>query len=36
MGVTDPVHDHRWQSVMYFEQPQYKLLDYRPVETELT
>ncbi|WP_375421886.1 hypothetical protein [uncultured Sphingomonas sp.] len=39
-GATEPVHDHRWPSVMYFEQPQpityvaYKLVDGRPVETE--
>ncbi len=39
-GATEPVHDHRWPSVMYFEQPQpityivYKLIDGRPVETE--
>lgn len=38
-GATEPVHDHRWPSVMYFEQPQpityivYKLVDGRPVET---
>ncbi|MFS0774104.1 hypothetical protein [Sphingomonas sp. 1P08PE] len=37
--VTEPVHDHRWPSVMYFEQPQpityitYKLIEGRPVET---
>ena len=39
-GATEPVHDHRWPSVMYFEQPQpityitYKLANGRPVETE--
>jgi predicted metal-dependent enzyme (double-stranded beta helix superfamily) len=39
-GVTEPVHNHRWPSVMYFEQPQpityitYKLIDGRLVETE--
>jgi predicted metal-dependent enzyme (double-stranded beta helix superfamily) len=39
-GVTEPVHDHRWPSVMYFEQPQpityitYKLINGKPVETE--
>lgn len=39
-GVTEPVHDHRWPSVMYFQQPQpityitYKLVNGRPVETE--
>jgi predicted metal-dependent enzyme (double-stranded beta helix superfamily) len=39
-GATEPVHDHRWPSVMYFEHPQpityvaYKLVDGRPVETE--
>ena len=39
-GVTEPVHDHRWPSVMYFEQPQpityitYKLVHGKPVETE--
>ncbi len=39
-GVTEPVHNHRWPSVMYFEQPQpityitYKLIDGKPVETE--
>jgi predicted metal-dependent enzyme (double-stranded beta helix superfamily) len=39
-GATEPVHDHRWPSVMYFEQPQpityinYKLVDGRPVEIE--
>lgn len=39
-GVTEPVHDHRWPSVMYFEQPQpityitYKLVNGKPVETE--
>lgn len=37
-GATEPVHDHRWPSVMYFEQPQpityieYKLVDGRPIE----
>ena len=39
-GVTEPVHDHRWPSMMYFEQPQpityitYKLINGKPVETE--
>ncbi len=39
-GATEPVHDHRWPSVMYFERPQpityttYKLFGGRPVETE--
>ena len=39
-GATEPVHDHRWPSVMYFEQPQpityieYKLVNGRPVETQ--
>ena len=39
-GATEPVHDHRWPSVMYFEQPQpityitYKLINGKPVETE--
>jgi predicted metal-dependent enzyme (double-stranded beta helix superfamily) len=39
-GATEPVHDHRWPSVMYFEQPQpityieYKLVDGGPVETQ--
>ena len=39
-GATEPVHNHRWPSVMYFEQPQpityieYKLVDGRPVETQ--
>jgi len=39
-GATEPVHDHRWPSVMYFEQPQpityieYKLVDGNPVETQ--
>ncbi|WP_235522957.1 hypothetical protein [Novosphingobium sp. Leaf2] len=39
-GATEPVHDHRWPSIMYFEQPQpityieYKLVDGRPVETQ--
>jgi len=38
-GVTEPVHDHRWPSVMYFEHPQpityitYELVDGKPVET---
>lgn len=38
-GATEPVHDHRWPSIMYFEQPQpityvvYKLVDGKPVET---
>ncbi len=39
-GVTEPVHDHRWPSVLYFEQPQpityitYKLINGKLVETE--
>ncbi len=39
-GVTEPVHDHRWPSVMYFEQPQpityitYKLINGKPIEAE--
>jgi predicted metal-dependent enzyme (double-stranded beta helix superfamily) len=39
-GATEPVHDHRWPSVMYFEQPQpimyteYKLVKGRPVEVQ--
>ena len=39
-GVAEPVHDHRWPSVMYFEQPQpityitYKLMNGKPVEAE--
>jgi predicted metal-dependent enzyme (double-stranded beta helix superfamily) len=39
-GRTEPIHDHRWPSVMYFEQPQpityvaYKLVDGRTVEVE--
>ena len=39
-GATEPVHDHRWPSIMYFEQPQpltyieYTLVDGRPVETQ--
>ncbi len=39
-GATEPVHDHRWPSIMYFERPQpityieYKLVDGRPVETQ--
>ena len=38
--MTEPVHDHRWPSLMYFEQPQaityitYKLINGKPVETE--
>lgn len=38
-GATEPVHDHRWPSIMYFEQPQpityveYKLVDGHPVES---
>lgn len=41
-GATEPVHEHRWPSVMYFQQPQpityitYKLVNGRPVETERT
>ncbi|MGK2911318.1 MAG: hypothetical protein ACSLE1_16175 [Sphingobium sp.] len=39
-GATEPIHEHRWPSVMYFEQPQpityivYKLVDGRPVESQ--
>lgn len=39
-GATEPVHEHRWPSVMYFEQPQpityitYRLVDGHSVETE--
>jgi predicted metal-dependent enzyme (double-stranded beta helix superfamily) len=39
-GATEPVHDHRWPSVMYFEHPQpityitYKLMNGKPVEVE--
>jgi hypothetical protein len=39
-GATEPVHDHRWPSGMYFQQPQpityitYKLIDGKPVEAE--
>lgn len=39
-GQVEPMHDHRWPSLMYFEQPQpityivYKLVDGRPVEVE--
>lgn len=39
-GATEPVHDHRWPSVMYFEQPQpityitYKLINGKPIEAE--
>jgi len=39
-GATEPVHDHAWPSVMYFEQAQpityitYKLKDGLPIETE--
>jgi len=39
-GATEPVHEHQWPSVMYFEQPQpityieYKLVDGVPVETD--
>ena len=39
-GATEPVHDHRWPSVMYFEQPQpityieYQQVDGRPVEMQ--
>ena len=38
-GTTEPVHDHRWLSVMYFEQSQpitfitYKMVKGKPVET---
>ncbi|WP_258042976.1 hypothetical protein [Sphingomonas sp. NBWT7] len=37
-GVAEPVHDHRWPSVMYFEQPQpityitYRLINGKLVE----
>ncbi|NQE61370.1 hypothetical protein [Caulobacter sp. RHG1] len=39
-GATEPVHDHQWPSVMYFERAQpityitYKLVDGAPVEIE--
>lgn len=39
-GATEPVHDHRWPSIMYFEQPQpityitYKLVNGKPVVTK--
>jgi predicted metal-dependent enzyme (double-stranded beta helix superfamily) len=39
-GATEPVHDHRWPSLMYFEQPhpitciEYKLVDLKSVETQ--
>jgi predicted metal-dependent enzyme (double-stranded beta helix superfamily) len=39
-GQVEPIHDHRWPSVMYFQQPQpityivYKLVNGRPVEVE--
>lgn len=39
-GVTEPVHDHRWPSMMYFEEPQpitymtFKMINGKPVETE--
>lgn len=38
-GATEPIHDHRWPSMMYFERPQpityfsYKLVNGKPVET---
>lgn len=38
-GATEPVHDHRWPSIMVFDRPQpityveYRLVDGRPVET---
>jgi predicted metal-dependent enzyme (double-stranded beta helix superfamily) len=38
-GATEPVHEHRWPSIMYFERPQpityiqYRLVDGSPVET---
>lgn len=38
-GAIEPIHDHRWPSVMYFEQPQpieyisYELVGGKPVET---
>jgi hypothetical protein len=38
--LTEPVHDHRWPSLMYFEQPQpityttYKLINGKPVELQ--
>ncbi len=39
-GATEPVHDHRWPSIMYFERPQpitymvYQMVDGKPVETK--
>lgn len=39
-GTTEPIHDHRWPSVMYFEQAQpityitYALVDGQPTETQ--
>ena len=39
-GATEPVHEHRWPSVMYFEQPQpityivYKMTDGKLAEAE--
>lgn len=39
-GATEPVHEHRWPSIMYFEQPQpityitYKLDQGRAVEVK--
>ena len=39
-GTTEPIHNHSWPSVMYFEIPQpityivYKLVNGRPVETK--
>ena len=41
-GKTEPVHEHRWPSVMYFEQPQpityieYALVDGVPTVTHRT
>lgn len=41
-GATEPVHDHAWPSVMYFEHAQpityitYKLTDGVPIETGRT
>lgn len=39
-GAVEPIHEHGWPSVMYFEQPQpityiaYKLVEGKPVEVE--
>lgn len=41
-GATEPIHNHRWPSVMYFEHAQpityivYALVDGKPVETSRT